>query len=126
MKKLLAVVFVFTLIPSTTLSQGMRDTLNSYDASERCFSMKGWSNKNKPQYCLYENGSIHSCFLQSASSCWKGSLVGKLNQRVRLDLGNIQLHEYYIEDRNLVNYSCYEGTYKQCSTRPEKEVFYPF
>jgi len=126
MKKALIAFTSIVLFSSPALSQGMRDTLNNYNASERCFRSKDWNEKH-PEYCLYGNGNIHSCYWTNGS-CWEGVIYGKLNQRFRETIPNLsaRLYEYYLEKGNLVRYKCFEGNYMQCDSRPEKDVYYPF
>ena len=131
MKKVLIAITSITLLSSSAFSQGMRDTLREYNSSERCF---GDEKDDSEKWCPYGNGNIHYCpdFLYTyglSEKCADTSVVGKLNHRFRYtySVGNVatELHEYYLEGGNLVNYWCYEGAYMKCDSRPEKRVFYP-
>ena len=51
-----------------------------------------------------------------------GIVTGRINERYRRDG---QLHEFYIENGNLIEYNCYEGSMWQCKDEVEQRIYYP-
>ena len=119
MKKLVSSVFALVLFASPALSQSMR----SYQ-SEKRFVGKGLYGDEV--YVVFGNGSVHVCGYDigpgASGECIVGKKIGIVNRRFR---NYPMLNEFYLENKTLIRYSCFEGNNMQCSTVPEKEVLRP-
>ena len=127
MNKLVAAFFALALITPPAVSQGMRDSYQGYQEMTLFLDPQPILNK-RHVYALFGDGSVHWCNTSdkqiNAMICKNGRKWGVLNQRFRSNTGG--LYEHYIENGNLVQYSCREGAYMECNGSPNKTVMTPW
>ena len=124
MKKFITSAIIFALTSSPAFSQKLRQQYKDYSSAQRCFVAE--RGDPRPDYCIFGNGKIMQC--DSSGPCQSGWFQGKLNKSHTDRDADVRINwirEFYIENGNLIKYTCVVNWGEDCNEPPTKDVYYP-